>query len=263
MKLIRKRGPRSSVALFSVAALALAMTGILYAHWTQTLTAATAINTGALGVVWSPAGTDDDGNVGNDTSGTDNGTNEAYDQWGDDSSRDPAEPGPGLVDRYDKDVGRCYANADAVSLTITAENAYPSYHCTVYTDVTNEGSIPVKAGAFDLSVGGAASGYEITGDGLIAVPTEAAPELTINITQGIYCGTQIDPAESVDVSSWFHVEQAAAESSTYTTTMTQEFVNWNEWDASFCTVGAIVADADGTPIGIANGTAIPGPLPTS
>lgn len=276
MKLIRRKRTRSGVVLFSVAALALAMTGILYAHWTDTLEAYVQIGTGDLSVEWSAPGTDDDGIIDNDESGSDDPATPAeYDAWGILSSVDPTSHGPGPVSREVKDVAACGASLQEWGLYINADNTYPSYNCTFYSHVTNLGSIPVKAAGFQMDV--YADGVNVTGDlefleeGQLAIPNPAYVadvddstfqyQLFLDISEGIRCGTQIDPDESIDVSGWFHIEQGAQQDVFYQFNVYQDFVNWNEWDASFCTPGAVVAGSDGTPIGIADGTPVPLPLP--
>ncbi len=42
-------------------------------------------------------------------------------------------------------------SADGKGLTATISNAYPSYHCTVFSQLSNEGTVPVKATAFRLT----------------------------------------------------------------------------------------------------------------
>lgn len=285
MKLIRRKRTRSGVVLFSVAALALAMTGILYAHWTDTLEAYVQIGTGDLSVEWSAPGTDDDGIIDNDESGSDDPATPAeYDAWGILSSVDPTSHGPGPVSREVKDVAACGASLQEWGLYINADNTYPSYNCTFYTDVTNLGSIPVKAAGFTMEIyaGGYwdgdiwVPGIDVTDsvvsevEGQLAIPNPDFDEgddpafeyqLVLDISEGIRCGTQIDPDESIDVSGWFHIEQGAQQDVFYQFNVYQDFVNWNEWDASFCTPGAVVAGSDGTPIGIADGTPVPLPLP--
>lgn len=290
MKLIRRRGTRSGVALFSIATLAFALTGILYAHWTDTLEVYGQIETGTLNTEWAPASTDDDGILNNDASGSDDPTTPAeYDAWGILSSVDPTSHGPGPVSRAGKDVAACGASIQPFGLYINADNTYPGYNCTFYTGLTNLGSIPVKAAGFSMDI--YAGGYWLNGiedgtwvpgtnvtdsvvplfEGQLAIPNpDYTPgvddsafqyELILDISEGVRCGTQIDPGDpATDVSGWFHIEQGAQQGVYYQFNVYQDFMNWNEWDASFCTPGAVVADAVGTPIGIANGTPIPTPL---
>ncbi len=60
-------------------------------------------------------------------------------------------------------------------------------------------------------------------------------ELTFHIEDGILCGTQVDPNQGIPTMGWIHIEQPAEQGAQYQFTLTQEWVNWNEWDASMCT----------------------------
>ncbi len=257
MRLIRKRGPRQTVALFSIAALALAATGIVYAHWTKTLDLHADINTGVVNMEWSPAGTDDDGIPGNDPSGLDIGdppgpntpSGTLLDMHGIASSNDPA--GRGGFDRYDKDVGICVAERleGNMVLSLAAKNTYPSYWCTLFTDVTNTGSIPVKAAGVRFKVEKVfpdGSVLDVTDRVIFGPPhlldlgAALGPDLRFDFGGGIPCGTQIDPRESIDVFGWFHVEQGAMQGSNYRIWLSQDFVNWNEWNPEMCTFNGVL-----------------------
>jgi hypothetical protein len=52
--------------------------------------------------------------------------------------------------------------------------------------------------------------------------------------------------EPLMTTGWIHVLNDAYQNASYQFEMTQEFVNWNEWDVSMCTPGAWV-DPDGIP----------------
>lgn len=61
-------------------------------------------------------------------------------------------------------------------------------------------------------------------------------DLKINITEGVLCGTQVDPGEMGEaVSGWIHIEQGAEQGASYRITLEQDWVNWNEYDPSMCT----------------------------
>lgn len=59
-------------------------------------------------------------------------------------------------------------------------------------------------------------------------------EITGQMPNFFGCGTQIDPDYWDD--AWFnlHVEQAAEQNMSYSFSMNQEFVNWNEFEHSWC-----------------------------
>ncbi len=91
--------------------LALALMGVAYALWSETLSISGTVSTGAVDVAFQNATDDDDG----------------------------IDPG------YDKNVADCTvelgANGDSMTINIT--NGYPSYTCTVSYEFFNSGTIPV------------------------------------------------------------------------------------------------------------------------
>jgi hypothetical protein len=204
-------------------------------------------------------GTDDDGIVGNDYSGDDIGDVSAlYDAHGTASSDDPARMFrsphvgnptgyPGGMARHDKDVGICTVAVDGKTMTVTLGNTYPSYHCSVFAAATNLGSVPVKAAGLTFSIlkngteAPSAMVYEpdpYSGGvpNILHVYFGGELELTLDTSDGIACGSQIDPDGLNDVIFWYHLEQGADQDATYTITSTQEFMNWNEWDETYCTI---------------------------
>jgi hypothetical protein len=92
--------------------LALALMGVAYALWSETLTISGSVATGEVDVAFQNASDNDNG----------------------------IDPG------YDKDVADCTVAVapDGNSMTITITNGYPSYTCTVSYEFLNDGSIPVK-----------------------------------------------------------------------------------------------------------------------
>ncbi len=268
MKIFRKRGTRSSVALFSVAALALAMTGILYAHWTDTLEAHGVVETGSIDPQWTLEGTSDDG-VLNYDGDSEPRLSPDLDLWDD----DPPEPQTSSGDQtlingdllnLSKDVARCTAELaedeagdenDALFMTI--ENGYPSYYCLVKADLHNFGSVPVKLQGIEWvamkTFDGVATDVEIfegpTPDGfqyfIDAAPdmdTDVDLEFSWTITDDLGddvlldCGYQLDPGEefSVFVDAEFHIDQDAMQDALYEIWIAYEWVNWNEYDESLC-----------------------------
>jgi hypothetical protein len=85
------------------------------------------------------------------------------------------------------------------------ENAYPSYRCRVTFEVRNTGTIPVKG-----------------------------PHVTSNIPNEVTCTNnftperQIEPGQSETFWIECHVEQSAAENSTYVLELKLMFHQWNE-----------------------------------
>ncbi|NIA24131.1 MAG: hypothetical protein GWP04_01030 [Gammaproteobacteria bacterium] len=248
--------------------LLLATTGLVYAHWTATLDLNGNVNTGSVVMAWSQAWTNDDG-VLNASDGEPT-TNEIFDAWGTASSADPSDhvaPAPG---RYTKDVAKCTAAHTDDLVTWTIENAYPSYNCTLTATLKNTGSVPVRATSIAFTAtrtpdGGSPGSIPIVpgiNEGNFYLGT--THQIEGDISAGVRCGTQIDPAESVTTSGWLHVLQPALQNATYAFALSQDFVNWNEWDVTMCTAGAVV-DQDGDPttadLCYWNGLACVTPLP--
>jgi hypothetical protein len=137
-------------------------------------------------------------------------------EFGSISTNDP----PGSLDPgYEKDVATCYASLAEIEnedngnptgnndldLSIMIENAYPSYRCRVTFEVRNTGTIPVKG-----------------------------PHVTSNIPNEVTCTNnftperQIEPGQSETFWIECHVEQSAAENSTYVLELKLMFHQWNE-----------------------------------
>lgn len=91
--------------------LALALMGVAYALWSETLEIDGTVHTGEVNVAFQNASDNDNG----------------------------------IDPNYDKDVADCEvalgANGDSMTITIT--NGYPSYTCTVTYEFFNDGTIPV------------------------------------------------------------------------------------------------------------------------
>ncbi len=147
----RKRLLRSPAVLVVALVTVLGLSGLAYALWVTTLTSEGNVHTGGVAVAWYDMGTDDDGDVENDGSGTDDDVGEVFDMNPGRSSADPASHGPGAVVRYDKDVAQCNAGGGGDRLNTWIDNAYPSYNCTVYAKVRNEGSVPIKAAGLTMT----------------------------------------------------------------------------------------------------------------
>jgi hypothetical protein len=159
--------------LFMVLVMALAALGVGYGHWTKTLDINGSVTTGEVNADFDSASTSDTG----------------------------IDPG------YTKDVGTCtVSGVGTQTLTITVDNAYPSYTCDVDFTITNTGTIPLKVNALSLTGG--------------------APEVTVDWTT-VAVGQQIEPGEEAPGDIHIHVEQCAAENTTYTFDAQIELIQWN------------------------------------
>lgn len=137
------KGPFGSISiLFVVFAVMLAMAGLIWAHWSTSISVDAQVNTGSVGIHWSDVWTNDDGVV-DGWDGGDDGSDGEYSAWGGQSSPDPA----GFWEdqgRYPKDVAGCWAYGDEGHISVNIDNGYPSYHCTVNAGLYNTSSIPLK-----------------------------------------------------------------------------------------------------------------------
>lgn len=196
--------------------MALGSLGIGYAMWDKTLYIDGTVYTGEVDAKFILAFTDDDGTVDDvDKDAGDDGTQALYDHWGAASSADPLGPGPNPA-RSDKDVGKCTVviDADPQVLIVTLSNAYPSYGNTIWYEIENTGSIPVKVQ--DLSID----------------PDNFTLDVEVEVWfTDVHVGLQIDPGEVVQGDLVVHVLQDADEDATYTFTAEIYLVQWNEYEA--------------------------------
>jgi hypothetical protein len=194
---------------------ALAVVGVGYGLWSKTLYIEGTVGTGSLDAVFVDPFTDDDGKVnetGLDSTDVGDCAISVNDPAG---SCDPKASGHNVA-RKDKDVGTCtveYAAQDPTgeTLVLTIDNAYPSYYCTVFFDVRNTGSIPVKI--FELAVVG---------------PGITAGHVTAHWTD-LQIGQQIEPNQIVPGDLDLHVEQSAPQGGTITLIGKIQLVQWNEF----------------------------------
>ena len=168
---------KATTTLLVTLVVALLVMGIAYAKWSKTLYIRGTVNTGKLDVIFANVGCDDEG----------------------------IDPGK------DKDVGECCVEVspDGESMTVTINNAYPCYYCTIEFDLVNTGSIPVIIAS-------------------VTINNPNPDELTVELKPELV-GTQIDPECSVHVSLYVHLEQPADMGASYSFSITIEAVQWNEY----------------------------------
>lgn len=269
----RKKNPPAEIgALFMVLVLALASLGVAYGLWSKTLTIDASVNTGDVNAEFTEAFTDDD-NLSNDPlldsldvghcplpSVDDDGDGEVDEDPFDDldndddgqvdedppgklTSCDPAEGGPDPKMRHDKDVGECLAkNADEDLEQVGNQNAeveiidgYPSYFCTAWFRVHNNGSIPVKVRRIDIAdpegnliVEGVEPSviYSLDLTGPDGEP-DGLPDLDLHLTD-IELKQQIDPSQVVLMDLEMHLKQGAPANSTFSFELLLQLAQWNE-----------------------------------
>ncbi len=118
----------------------------------------------------------------------------------------------GFTNEEGKDVATCTvevastdAEGDTIELLVTISNAYPGYTVDISLDISNIGTIPVKLYTYSVSA-----------------------DEPIQASLSIPEDTQIDPGDSATYVLTITVPQEAAETSTYTVSVTLEFAQWNE-----------------------------------
>lgn len=151
-----KRNALPTSGFFMVVLVALATVGVGYGLWSKVLTIEGTVNTGDVNAAFNTPFTDDDddrndpnrdaGDTGNCPVGS--------------GSCDPKETGAeidtpqAIADhRYDKGVASCVAGLAVIDpdpaqdgnqgATVTISEGYPSYHCTAWFPIVNNGSIPL------------------------------------------------------------------------------------------------------------------------
>lgn len=201
-------------AFFMVLVLALATLGVGFGLWSKLLLINGTVNTGTVDAKFALAFTDDDNKIDNPLKDAgDVGPCPAFGA----GSCDPKAFGPNPA-RYDKDVGVCTASLDptGTTLTVAVKYGYPSYHCTLWFDILNSGTIPVKIQSLTLSH-----------------PGFTEDEVTVELSE-LACGQQIDPGKTQQGDVHIHVEQGAEQNHTYTFTSDLLLVQWNEFEPAQC-----------------------------
>ena len=142
---------------------AVASLGVGYGIWNQTISVeAIIVNNGTFDPTWIDTFTNDDGTIDDAAKDPgDNGGGTNFDGiWGAASSNDPSAAGPNAP-RYDKDVARCLASSpidttgdgEKDSFRVMIENGYPSYTCTFWGVMQNQGLSPEKVRSVDIDFG--------------------------------------------------------------------------------------------------------------
>ena len=129
------------------------------------------------------------------------------------STNDP----PGTIDPgKDKDVGCAIAelaspeDGDYEQVIVTIDNAYPCYECEVSVTVHNDGTIPARVGALDIT---------------------SPPEVTVEHID--FLGVVLAPDESVEGRFWVHLEQEALQAHTYYFTVEIGMTMWHTGTIGF------------------------------
>jgi hypothetical protein len=194
---------RRNLALLAVfLVMALALAGMGYAHWTDTLEVDAQVDTGTVEIGWT-------GGI----------CSEFYDwPW-------PKE-GDGEVEG--KDVGSTTIEIlDPKTMLVTVLNGYPSYSVDCQIEFTNTGTIPViiRGWRFTPISGLEACSAQYFGSGYGILTCE---EMTVELVDGV--GVQIDPGDPGGAASSlrFHIEQEAEQNAVFEWMLEVCVTNWNE-----------------------------------
>ncbi len=199
----RIRSPIALAGLLLV--VALAGLGVAYALWSEVLEINGTVETGEVDAEWYFAS-----------------CNEFY----------PWPPGPSYFpgEFGGKDVGSVSISIDPGNphlIHFTINNGYPSYAVDCGVKYTNTGTIPWVVEAIVFTPGQNLTNCTVQNPNPGSF-TATCDQLTVWFVDGL-C-TQIDPGDPVGIASdmFAHVEQGAAESTTYGFDVTIQVNQWNE-----------------------------------
>lgn len=265
-----KVGPGGLALLLVLTLMAL---GIGIALWSKVLTIEGVVRTGTLNDEFVRVFTDDDDFVDDDTKDANDSpflsgppippgatcpTHVGQDKspLGNDkdlddgfTSCDPAATGRDPKPRYDKDVARCDAlkvpetedpepQPGSQTAIVALTNVYPSYHCTAWFDIHNNGTIPellhsVRAEGVDVAPclpGLAPTPFDLNGDGApdIEICVSELP-CTADASGNFKCDEpQIDPSHEFQFNLDIHVVQTAPQGATLSFAVEVCKHQWNE-----------------------------------
>lgn len=189
------------ITLFLIPMIALSIIGTSYALWSKTITLSGTVYTGKV----------------------DKEFTEIY-------CFEVSVPGGGEFEG--KDVGKCTAWIDANDPEIAwfkIENGYPSYRVKVDWSQKNTGTIPIKVNDVILKVYDK-NGNEIDTKTCTGLPCKIAGSThPIELDYQNSFGLQLDPGASEDNALFVHVNQPAEQKSTYTVSLKERTVQWNEY----------------------------------
>ena len=244
-------------AMVMVLVVGLATVGVGYGLWSKTLFIDGTVNTGQVNVAFTAAFTDDDDVV--DDAAKDSQDTDGCDAQGEidtapatyankdgaadgRSSCDPESTGVDPKDHYDKAVARCDARlataaedddqeqAGIQTVFVAITNGYPSYHCTAWFDIVNNGTIPVLLHSFSIEstavvlCAQGATAYDLDGNG------EDDVEICVSGLPSDGSELQLDPflPDPYQLDLEFHILQTATQNSTMTFDGELFLHQWNE-----------------------------------
>ena len=220
--------------LLMLAVVGVGLMGVGYGVWSQQMQVEGVVVTDDMDMNFDKAFTNDDNVV--DPSGKDDGDTGdcAIAPGAFAGSCDPSDKGVigGPDPRYDKHIGLCVASVVQAStggkIQINVTDGYPSYWCTMWFDLDNDGSVPVKLDKVLLN------GSEITPstDNLVDADQDGDNDLLVHVSELQLCD-QFDPGTMVQGNVDTHIEQGADEAEAISYELEFIYVIWNE-DTTNC-----------------------------
>lgn len=226
---------KPQAVLLSVSMVTLALAGVLYGHWTDTLEAHAVVDTGEIDAEWSTVRCGESlnpnfqvfvGPGGGDSTATPPDF-EAPDEWAFDVDDESTLGTPFWVWETNKNVAYRAApvfNADRTEVELTWFNTYPSFTEDCEMEFENTGTMPIGVPYLVIMPGeGTTLASDIfANDG----------EIWVDWSGGTPPNPQIDPGEGETASLKLHVEQIAQQDRTgdgaYTFWVQVCYHNWNE-----------------------------------
>ena len=236
-----KRGLVPGGALFLGLIVSLALLGVGYGLWADTLRISGAVVTGAVNAGFKVNELDEGLVRGAPLGPADNGVNEDKEAGGLDIAECYARVVAGVADTTPiDDAAEVINQRPGDFMYVLLKNAYPSFNCYVDFSVVNAGAIPIKVTKPALG------------------PLPPATVLTVEFQSCYEDGVQVEPGKSVECTLHVHVERGAAPATVYRFGATICAYQWNVGQVIRC---AIPVDIEPLPADMDATLPVPAPLP--
>ena len=200
---------KSIMGIF-LALVMLASMSIALAMWSETLKINVTVNTGEVDVEWSNF-------------------------WDNDTVEKPEARPPLDVTQVYVEAEDWDTEGDTIKLNVTIVNAYPCYNVSIYGNVSNIGTIPVKllSATIKYTINAEEQSDPLPLDTWVDLDLDNDSKADINvfleISNDADCdGIQIDPGSFDVYELTIHVKQNATELTTYFFEIEMVFAQWNE-----------------------------------
>jgi len=200
---------KSIMGIF-LALVMLASMSVALAMWSETLKINVTVNTGEVDVEWSNF-------------------------WDNDTVEKPEAYPPLDVTKVYVEAEDWDTEGDTIKLNVTIVNAYPCYNVSIYGNVSNIGTIPVKllSATIKYTIDAEEQSVSLPLGTWVDLDLDNDSKADINvfleISNDADCdGIQIDPGSFDVYELTIHVKQNAAELRTYFFEIEMVFAQWNE-----------------------------------